>query len=81
MANRDAAAAAGDPPPRKREVFSTDNISIAAALGNLGWSAATIMAKLPELALLGGGLTLGGVGVWQSIKTKLNKKKKEDTDD
>jgi hypothetical protein len=62
-------------------VFSTDNISVVAALGNLGWGAATIMAKMPELALLGGGLTLSGVGVWTAIKTKWGKKKDGDTDD
>jgi len=60
-------------------VFTPENIGVGAALGNLGWGAATILAKMPELALLGGGVTLSAVGVWQAIKSKLGQKNGDDT--
>jgi hypothetical protein len=74
------AAAANDTKPAPRERYIPETIGIGAAIGNLGWSTATVLAKMPELAVLGGGATLGALGVWQSVHAFITKMKKNKGD-
>lgn len=70
--NRDAVR--GKPAPR-REALSSDNIGIGTAVAALGWGVVSLVVKMPELLVVGGTATVGGLGVAQTVKAKWERRR------